>query len=500
MNHTRTLDPHGNLQEKLPTERLAAYIAAGALTPSAGHSLAGADATVLDAGWHKHAPTTITTDFAIVYEGAFGGAVIELDITDAASVNGAALLDLPANIGTTENKFASISRVEGVALDGNANDMADGATRLIHGVRMVAAAADNQGRVPTFERFEIRNFSGVGLAALGNWNQARMINGKITDCRVGLQLDSCQDSKFWGLGIGANTHEQVTMTACSTPMFTNVDFWAPSGARFQAQYGVVIDGGYGARFVGCDMEVPIKIDGQNNLTATPGSSSSRHRWLFHTFDGCFFKVSTDISEGYATHHNGDAEYQTIDGQYAPKSFFRVEDASGLHVVNCHWSFGNNLVWTSDTPPLAAMNARPDFLFGFRSFNNEGNAALQQDRRGIVKIVGDMEVCNFQGKQTASSAGYPVRKPIPLFKRHISNDPTRIDWDGLRPKLILDALAGPRYIKADGATGVTVEDNPIAYLATDPTPGTRHLQDLVATFTMPNMTAPLAGYGWYFRRW
>ena len=500
MHSTRLVDPHGNLQQKLPAESLAAYLAAGLAPAASGHTLTGAKPTVMEPGWHKHAPTTITGDFALVNPGNFGAVTLELDIADAASVNDAALLDLPADIGSSETNFASISLISRMAIDGNAGDMADATTRLIHGLRMVAAASNAQGRVPALEHTEIRNFSGTGVAALGNWNQLRVVGGKFTANATGLRMESCQDSKLWGTGIGANLDAQLIMVACSTPMFTSVDFWTPTGGRFRGQFGIQIINGYGSRFTGCDIEASILIDGQNNLTTIPGSSSARHRWLFHTFDACTFKVGTDISEGYAAFHAGDALYQRTDGKYAPKGYFTLEDVDGLTLANSHFGLGNNVTFASDTPPTAVLEARPDFLFFYRSANNEGNAALQADRRGIVKISGDMEVSAFAGKQTASSAGYPVRKPIPMFARSISNDVTRIDWDGLRPKLMLDAQATPRYIKADGATGVSIEDNPLAYIATDPTPNTRHLQDGQTTFTMPNLTAPTAGYGWYFRRW
>lgn len=500
MHSTRLVDSNGNQQQKIPTESLVDYLTAGHATPSAGHTLTGAKPTVLEPGWHKHAPTTVTRDFALENPGSFGAVTLELDIASAAAVNGAALLDLPADIGSAESNFVSVSRVTRVALDGNSDAMADATTRLIHGIRMSAAAANAQGRAPTLEHTEIRNFSGTGFAALGNWNQIRVIGGKLTANAVGLQMESCQDSKLWGVGIGANLDAQLIMTACSTPMFTNIDFWTPSGGRFRGQFGVQIVNGYGSRFIGCDFETTILIDGQNNLTTIPGSSSSRHRWLFHMFEACTFKIALDIAEGYAANHAGDTAFQRTDGKYAPKGYFTVEDVDGLTLSNSHFTFGNNVTYASDTPPTNILDARPDYLFFYRSFNNEGNTSLQADRRGIVKISGDMEVCVFAGKQTASSAGYPVRKPIPMFARSISNDVTRVDWDGLRPKLMADAQATPRYIKADGATGVSIEDNPIAYIATDPVPNTRHLQDGQTTFTMPNMTSPLTGYSWYFRRW
>lgn len=494
--HT-AIDQHGSglkAGRKPTTESLAEWLIAAEAAALAGTALKGDEAITFEPGVHVTAPVTLDSPPALVNDGALGRVVLQLDTSVA--VTGDALLKCTGNVGVTERKMTATGRIKDLFLEGQF-DVNPTDTRIIDGIRLEQAVSED--RVPAIEGTEIKHFSGTGLNVLGNWNQARLFNSKITHCGNGFVAQSMQDAKITSVGIGANKGVQISLTGCATPMFSQVDVWVPGNGAWTGKFGIEIDNCYGVRYIQGDIEAPISLKGINANVSIPGSSEGRHRDMWANFSQVFFKITREVADGYAANHAGDTAYQTTDGLYAPKGFFRIEDFDSLTLDNCQFTFGAEPDFTSEDVPQVYLDARPDYLFSFAASNSASNANLQQDRRGSVFISGSLHVCQFVGKPTAASAGYPVRKPVPLFKRHWSNDPARVHWDGARPQLIKDDLALMNYwVKADGATH-NVADAPIAYLATDPVAGTRHLQDGQTTFAMPTMTSPLAGYSWYFRR-
>lgn len=491
------IENHG-VARKPTDERLSTWLANSEAAALSGTVLKGDEALLFEAGRHVEPPTTVDSPFSLTNDGAVGRVVLQLDTNAPGAVNGAAFIEALADIGQTERKFTASSRIRNMFFDGQADILAAaGDTRVIDGFRFKTAVGEE--RLPFIEGSEIKHFSGAGWKAEGNWNQFRMYNAKITDCGQGLVAQSMQDAKFTSCGFGANDTEQIALTGCSTPMFSQVDVWPPSNGNWKGKFGIAIDNCYGVRFLQGDIETPISLKGSNAQVAIPGSSEDRHRDRWANFSQVFFKVSKEVSEGYKQNHLGDAAYRTTDGEYGPKGFFQLEDWDSLVLDNCQFTFATDPDFTTDEVPPGFLNARPDYLFRFTASDSSSDDALQQDRRGSVFISGELRVSQYVGKPVAEKPGYPVRKPVPLFKRHWSNDPARVNWDGARPQLLRDSLALVNFwVKADGST-VNVADAPIAYLATDPAVNVRHLQDGQTTFAMPTMTSPLAGYSWYFRR-
>ncbi len=461
--------------------------------------LRGYSAVQPTAGSYKVSPRLVPEDYCEEYDGSTDALRINLDTSAVSAGTTSAMLELDHvnRPGTSVNGVSSQGFYKNVVYYGDRTSLP--ANTIVHGLRGTTPATKQ--RAPIMEHVQIRGFSGYGLD-FDSHDQLRMWTGKVTDCEGAIRISSCQDTKVFGAGFGGITGDRgVTVeNACSTPMWAFVDVWPAGAGGFKGKHLLYSQGSHGARFIGWDCAGPTLHVGSNNNTAL--SNGGRQRWMAALEIGWTSKINAEISAGYAANHAGDAEYQRADGTYAPKAQDVVQDYSGLDISFRQYNYGQITLGSSGEILAEQLNARPDYLVGWRSFNNEGNANIQTDRRGIVKAY-NIEFCQFTPLPISKSGSVPLRTPEPVFKKRPFEDDRFADTDIWEVKLIPRStfelangdLVGKRYIALAGQTGLSKAMYPLAYLWNQPT---RSLDDAATTFDLPNIQNPtLTALGLYY---
>lgn len=450
-------------------------------------------------GNYKVGPRSVAEDYCEQYDGSTDSLRVTLDVSAVSPGQTVAMLELDHvnKPGTIVNGISSQGFYKNVVYYCDRASLPAGA--IVHGVRGTAPAGKQ--RAPVYEHAQFRGFSGYGLNFEAH-DQLRMWTGKVTDSEGAIRISNCQDTKLFGTGFGGITGDRgvAIEAASSTPMWAFIDVWPAGGGGFKGKHLLYSQGSHGARFIGWDCAGPTLHSGSNNNTAL--SNGGRHRWMAALEIGWTSKINAEVSAGYAANHLGDVEYQRADGVHAPKAQDVVQDFSGLDISFRVYNYGQITLNSDGSLQAEQLNARPDFLVGWRSFNNEANANVQTDRRGLVKAY-NIEFCQFASVAVSKSGTVPLRTPEPVFKRRPFEDDRFVDTDIWEVKLLPRStfelangdLVGRRYIALAGQTGLPKAMYPLAYLWNQPT---RSLDDAATTFDLPNIQDPtLTAIGLYY---
>jgi hypothetical protein len=450
----------------------------------------GCSAVEPSAGVYKVAPRLVPSDFSEENSGSTDSVRVSLDASALTPGETSAFLELDHQSapGTTFNGVSSQAFYKNIVYYGDRSNVP--LNTVVHGLR--GTNPSTKQRAPVMEHVQIRSFTGFGLNFEAH-DQLRIFAGKVTDCEGAIRISNCQDTKVFGAGFGGITGDNgVTVeAACSTPMWAFVDIWPAGGGGFKGKHLLYSQGSHGERFIGFDVAGPTIHVGSNNNTSL--SNGGRQRWMAALELAWTSKINAEVSAGYAANHVGDAEYQRADGTYAPKAQDVVQDFSGLDISFRQYNYGQIDLAADGSILPEQLNARPDYLVGWRSVNNEGNANIQTDRRGLVKAY-NIEFCQFTPLPISKSGSVPLRTPEPVFKKRPFADDRFADTDIWEVKLLPRStfelaqgdLVGKRYIALSGQTGLSKAMYPLAYLWNQPS---RSLDDAATTFDLPNIQDP-----------
>lgn len=451
------------------------------------------------AGVYKIAARLVPADYSEGNDGSTDSVRVALDPTTVGAASETAFMELnhQTQSGTITNGVSSQGYYRNIVYYGDRSSIPPDA--IVHGIRGTNPA--QKQRAPILEHVQLRSFSGFGLNFEAH-DQLRMTSGKITDCEGAIRISNCQDTKVFGVGFGGITGDRgVTVEAASsTPMWTSVDIWPAGSGQFKGKHLLYTQGSHGARFIGFDVAGPTLHVGSNNNTSL--SNGGRQRWMSALELAWTSKINTEVAAGYAANHAGDAEYQRADGTHAPKAQDVVQDFTGLDISFRQYNYGQISLASDGAVLPEQLNARPDYLVGWRSANNESNADIQTDRRGIVKAY-HIEFSQFTPLPLSKSGVVPLRTPEPVFKKRPFSDDRFADtdiWDvKLLPRSTFELapgdLVGKRYIALAGQTGLSKAMYPLAYLWNQPL---RTLDDAATTFDLPDIQVPsMTALGLYY---
>lgn len=464
------IDHAANAAGTSTTSAMAAALAAAVTSAIGGVSYGRGKPVIPSPGVYKFGPQTLSGHVSVSSIGATGSVVFQMD---HAGISASTSLFTLSEDGASTNLIISQSEFNNIAIDGLRLDAA--ATnhgQAIHGLS--AATGTLNKSVPALNRVQFVRNSGDAVK-FNNWHNYRSHQSRfINNGGWGLNMTASKEGQASQTVYGENLLGGVSLNTCERWTFDQCMFTAPGSAAYKGRWIVSIVDSFDVKFSASHIVGPVLIQGSNQNTG----SSTRFSRRGISFCNTTFQVSEDVKAGYAANHSGDNEY-IYDGQ------IEVKDCSGINMGDVAFRFG------SAAPTTGELNARPDYFIKFTS-------AGAQDANTLALNRGSVQISSVDFVTREMRAGLvPVILP---FKKRPFNYDDGVVWTGQawdQPVLLKKDTVGKGWVLADGTTGLSVADYPLAYLAGNKT---RTLDDGVTTFTVLECSnaVPDETYGWYLR--
>lgn len=283
------------------------------------------------------------------------------------------------------------------------------------------------------------NFSGHGLYVGEYHNQLRIDNAKIIACGGwGVYVRKNSDSKITRIGVGRSLQGQVYLENAASPNFSIFDIWNPSG--FQGLYALWLKSCTRPTFHQGQISGMVRIDGDNFTD----NAKTQYQDAAITFDAVNFKVDDKTYTG--------TQYVGGGGTQQYSALIQICGADGVYLSN--GTFG----YDRGDPTPTELLATPDYCIEFITPAGKDPSLAGSCRVSSMAFIHQRYVPG-------------VRAARVPFKKHITNDVSRLHWVGLMPGQIVRMQDG---MKADNLVKLTASPQtlnslnyPLLYLYQNP---------------------------------
>jgi len=464
------LDHNANNQGVSTTAALTAALSA-AVTPAISGVTYGRGKPVIPTpGVYKTGNQALSGHVSLVTMGATGSVVFQMD---HAGVSASTQMFTLQEDGALTNGIDGQSDLTNIVIDGMRTDtLAQNHGQAVHGIAAPTSSANKL--IPVMNKVVISRCTGDAVKFNG-FHEYKAVQSKFIDNKgYGLNLVNSKNGSATQVSYLRNLTGAVYLQNCDEMTFGQSVFAPPTGGTFIGRWTIEVVTSNNIKFDACTIQGPVKFTGTNQ---NAGATDKFQRRSI-TFTNTHFQVSKDVKDGYTTNHPGDPNY-VYDGQ------IEVMDFSGINLGSCTFRFGAAMPQSGD------LAARPAYFVKFTSAGGQTSPELTL-ARGSVQITS----VDFVTREMREGV-VPVIMP---FTKRPFNFEDGVTWEGLpwnAPRMFRKDSAPRGWVLADGTTGLSVADYPLAYLAGATS---RTLDDGITTFTIQDIdtAVPSDEYGWYLR--